>query len=197
MSSFLCSATLSDRLSVDWLYPRVSHACVSICNICLLGYRSVCSLRPLPLSSVYCRWVRPSKLVDQAEVKDLDGKVVTHQDSSTITALKAITRPILNEKFKLQDIHILATVLDPIMKNKLPGMTVDGSQSCNWESESKDVELANQWEGIKWRTICWATRRCRGSLYCCPSSEECTAMNNVHVWCMQHRQGRNNRQFGQ
>ena len=64
----------------------------------------------------------------QAEDKDFDGKVVTPRDSSTITALKAIICPIFNEKFKLQDIHILATVLDPIMKNKLPGMTFDGSQ---------------------------------------------------------------------
>ncbi len=76
----------------------------------------------------------------EAEVKDLDGKVVTPQDSSTITALKAITRPIFIEKFTFQDIHILATVLDPTMKNKLPGMTVDGSQ-FNHATESLRAKM--------------------------------------------------------
>jgi hypothetical protein len=76
----------------------------------------------------------------QAEVKNLDGKVVTPQDSSTIIALKVIIRPIFNEKFELQDIHILATVLDPIMKDKLPGMTVDGSQ-FNHATESLRAKM--------------------------------------------------------
>jgi hypothetical protein len=64
----------------------------------------------------------------EMEVKDPAGNVVIPKDSRCIIALKAIIRPIFDEKFKLQEIHILATVLDPIMKNKLPGMGVGGNQ---------------------------------------------------------------------
>ena len=69
--------------------------------------------------------------VVETEVRDVVGKVVIQKDSSSIAALKAIIRPIFDEKFKLQEIHILATVLDPIMQNKLPGTGVDAQQFNN------------------------------------------------------------------
>lgn len=53
---------------------------------------------------------------------DRDGNVVRGKDSSSIIALKAIILPIFTEKFEVEEIHILATILDPIMKNKLPGL---------------------------------------------------------------------------
>jgi hypothetical protein len=58
----------------------------------------------------------------ETEVKDRAGNVVAPKDSNSIIALKAIILPIFIDKFKVQEIHILATILDPIMKNKLPGM---------------------------------------------------------------------------
>ena len=63
------------------------------------------------------------------EVKDHGGNILVAKDSNSIIALKAIMLPIFDEKFKLQEIHILAAVLDPIMKTKfLRGMGVDGLQ---------------------------------------------------------------------
>jgi hypothetical protein len=58
----------------------------------------------------------------ETEVKDRAGNVVAPKDSNSIIVLKAIILPIFIDKFKVQEIHILATILDPIMKNKLPGM---------------------------------------------------------------------------
>ena len=65
------------------------------------------------------------------EVRDAAGKVMMSKDSSSIAALKAIILPIVDEQFKIQEIHILATLLDPIMKNKLPGMGIDAPQFKN------------------------------------------------------------------
>ena len=64
----------------------------------------------------------------EMEVKEHEGNILVAKDSNSIIALKAIMLPIFDEKFKLKEIHILATVLDPIMKSKLRGMGVDGLQ---------------------------------------------------------------------
>jgi hAT family C-terminal dimerisation region len=69
--------------------------------------------------------------VVEMEVRDAAGKVMMSKDSGSIAALKAIILPIFDEKFKIQEIHILATLLDPIMKNKLPGMGIDAPQFKN------------------------------------------------------------------
>ena len=64
----------------------------------------------------------------EMKVKDHEGNILVAKHSNSIIALKAIMLSIFDEKFKLQEIQISATVLDPIMKSKLRGMCVDGFQ---------------------------------------------------------------------
>ena len=77
----------------------------------------------------------------EMEVKNHAGNVVVPKDSSSIIALKAIILPIFIEKFKVQEIHILATILDPIMKNKLPGMGGVDRAQFNRATESLQAKM--------------------------------------------------------
>ena len=47
------------------------------------------------------------------------------KDSTPTIALKRILLPIFEEKFVLDDIHIVAVLLDPVMKARLPKIKID------------------------------------------------------------------------
>ena len=79
----------------------------------------------------------------ETEVKDRAGNVVAPKDSSSIMALKAIILPNFIDKFKVQEIHILATILDPIRKNKLPGMGRIDVAQFNYATESLQAKMMN------------------------------------------------------
>jgi hypothetical protein len=54
-------------------------------------------------------------------ILDEDGEVVKSKDSAPIIAIKKIIKPIFEEMFKLKPIHVVAVLLDPVMKNRLRG----------------------------------------------------------------------------
>jgi hypothetical protein len=49
--------------------------------------------------------------------------------------MKKILLPILEDKFVLKDLHVQATLLDPIMKSKLGGFGVDSIQIAMCKTE--------------------------------------------------------------
>ncbi len=54
-----------------------------------------------------------------SNVVDENGNVTTAKDSDSIKAIKGIMLPLLYSKFVLDDIHVMASLLDPIMKSHL------------------------------------------------------------------------------
>ncbi len=69
-----------------------------------------------------------------SDVVDEDGNVTTAKDSDSIKAIKGIMLPLLYSKFVLDDIHIMASLLDPIMKSRLVRLGVE----CNQIEQAKD-----------------------------------------------------------
>ncbi len=53
------------------------------------------------------------------DVVDEDGNVTTAKDFDSINAIKGIMLPLLYNKFVFDDIHVMASLLDPIMKSRL------------------------------------------------------------------------------
>jgi hypothetical protein len=54
-----------------------------------------------------------------SDVVDEDGNMTTAKDSDSIKAIKGIMLLLLDNKFVLDDIHVMASLLDPIMKSRL------------------------------------------------------------------------------
>jgi hypothetical protein len=48
-----------------------------------------------------------------------DGKVTCRADLPEIIALKSVLKPVVDEKFKLRELHVAATHLDPVLKNNM------------------------------------------------------------------------------
>jgi hypothetical protein len=69
-----------------------------------------------------------------SDVVDEDGNVTTAKDSDSIKAIKGIMMPLLYNKFILDDIHVMASLLDPIMKSRLVRLGVE----CNQIEQAKD-----------------------------------------------------------
>jgi hypothetical protein len=63
-----------------------------------------------------------------SDVVDEDGNVMTAKDSDSINAIKGIMLLLLYIKFVLDDIHIMASLLDPIMKSCLVRLGVERNQ---------------------------------------------------------------------
>jgi hypothetical protein len=63
-----------------------------------------------------------------SDVVDEDGNVTTAKDSDSIKAIKGIMLPLLYSKFILDDIHVMASLLDPIMKSRLVRLGVEHNQ---------------------------------------------------------------------
>jgi hypothetical protein len=69
-----------------------------------------------------------------SDVVDEDGNVTRTKDSDSIKAIKGIMLPLLYSKFVLDDIHVMASLLDPIMKSRLVRLGVE----CNQIEQAKD-----------------------------------------------------------
>jgi len=69
-----------------------------------------------------------------SDVVDEDGNVTTAKDSNSIKPIKGIMLPLLYNKFVLDDIHVMASLLDPIMKSRLVRLDVE----CNQIEQAKD-----------------------------------------------------------
>jgi hypothetical protein len=63
-----------------------------------------------------------------SDVVDEDGNVTMAKDSDSIKAIKGIMLPLLYSKFILDDIHVMASLLDPIMKSRLVRLGVEHNQ---------------------------------------------------------------------
>jgi len=59
------------------------------------------------------------------DVVDGNGNVTTAKDSDSIKVIKGIMLPLLYSKFVLDDIHVMASLLDPIMKSRLVRLGVE------------------------------------------------------------------------
>ncbi len=68
------------------------------------------------------------------DVVDEDGNVTMAKDSDSIKAIKGIMLPLLYSKFVLDDIHVMASLLNPIMKSCLVRLGVE----CNQIEQAKD-----------------------------------------------------------
>jgi len=76
-----------------------------------------------------------------SDVVDKDGNVMTAKDSDSIKAIKGIMLPLLYNKFVLDDIHIMASLLDPIMKSRLLRLGVEHNQIEQAKDKLKDVMI--------------------------------------------------------
>jgi hAT family C-terminal dimerisation region/Hermes transposase DNA-binding domain len=88
-----------------------------------------CSLeqckQPALHKAVYWRYSLLHHLLPvMANVVNEDATVMVPKDSLKISAIKTIMLPILKDKFEVQALHIMASLLDPIMKNRLGGFGV-------------------------------------------------------------------------
>jgi hypothetical protein len=69
-----------------------------------------------------------------SDVVDEDGNVTKPKDSDSIKAIKGIMLSLLYNKFVLDDIHVMASLLDSIMKSHLVRLGVE----CNQIEQAKD-----------------------------------------------------------
>jgi len=76
-----------------------------------------------------------------SDVVDEDGNVTTAKDSDSIKAIKGIMLPFLYSKFVLDDIHVMASLLDPIMKSRLVRLGVERNQIKQANDKLKDVMI--------------------------------------------------------
>ncbi len=63
-----------------------------------------------------------------SDVVDEDGNVTMAKDSESIKAIKGIMLPLLYNEFVFDDIHIISSLLDPIMKSRLVCLGVERNQ---------------------------------------------------------------------
>ncbi len=63
------------------------------------------------------------QLVTNDVIND-DGTVRTSKDSPSIIACKCLLTPLVQEKMELDVLHVVATLLDPVMKNHMRKMEV-------------------------------------------------------------------------
>ena len=56
-----------------------------------------------------------------------DGTIRTSKDSLFIIACKCLLTPLVQEKMKLDVLHVVATLLDPVMKNHMRKMEVSNA----------------------------------------------------------------------
>ncbi len=75
------------------------------------------------------------------DVVDEDGNVTTAKDSNSIKAIKGIMLPLLYSKFVLDDIHVMASLLDPIMKSRLVRLGVERNQIEQAKDKLKDAMI--------------------------------------------------------
>jgi len=75
------------------------------------------------------------------DVVDKDGNVTTAKDSDSIKAIKGIMLPLLYSKFVLDDIHVMALLLDPIMKSRLVRLGVERNQIEQAKDKLKDAMI--------------------------------------------------------
>jgi hypothetical protein len=76
-----------------------------------------------------------------SDVVDEDGNVTTAKDSDSIKAIKGIMLPLLYNKFVLDDIHVMASLLDPTMKSRLVHLGVERNQIEQAKDKLKDVMI--------------------------------------------------------
>ncbi|CAM6029223.1 unnamed protein product [Sphagnum balticum] len=76
-----------------------------------------------------------------SNVVDEDGNVTTAKDSDSIKAIKGIMLPLLYNKFVLDDIHVMASLLDPIRKSRLLRLGVERNQIEQAKDKLKDAMI--------------------------------------------------------
>jgi len=76
-----------------------------------------------------------------SDVVDEDGNVTTAKDSDSIKAIKGIMLPLLYSKFVLDDIHVMASLLNPIMKSRLVRLGVERNQIEQAKDKLKDAMI--------------------------------------------------------
>jgi hypothetical protein len=76
-----------------------------------------------------------------SDVVDEDGNVTTAKDSDSIKAIKGIMMSLLYSKFVLDDIHVRASLLDPIMKSRLVRLGVERNQIEQAKDKLKDAMI--------------------------------------------------------
>jgi hypothetical protein len=76
-----------------------------------------------------------------SDVVDEDGNMTTAKNSDSIKAIKGIMLPLLYNKFVLDDIHVMASLLDPIMKSRLVRLGVERNQIEQARDKLKDVMI--------------------------------------------------------
>ncbi len=75
------------------------------------------------------------------DVVDEDGNVMMAKDSNSIKAIKGIILLLLYNKFILDDIHVMASLLDPIMKSRLVRLGVEHNQIEQAKDKLKDAMI--------------------------------------------------------
>jgi len=73
-----------------------------------------------------------------SDVVDENGNVTTAKDSDSIKAIKGIMLLLLYNKFVLDDIHVMASLLDLIMKSRLVRLGVERNQIEQAKDKLKD-----------------------------------------------------------
>jgi len=76
-----------------------------------------------------------------SDVVDEDGNGTTAKDSDSIKAIKGIMLLLLYSKFVLDDIHVMASLLDPIMKSRLVRLGVKHNQIEQAKDKFKDAMI--------------------------------------------------------
>ncbi len=76
-----------------------------------------------------------------SNVVDENGNVMTAKDSDSIKAIKGIMLSFLYSKFVLDDIHVMASLLDPIMKSRLVRLGVVRNQIEQAKDKLKDAMI--------------------------------------------------------
>jgi len=76
-----------------------------------------------------------------SDVVDEDGNVTTAKDSDSIKAIKGIMLSFLYSKFVLEDIHVMVSLLDPIMKSRLVRLGVERNQIEQAKDKLKDAMI--------------------------------------------------------
>jgi hypothetical protein len=76
-----------------------------------------------------------------SDVVDEDGNVTTAKDFDLIKAIKGIMLPLLYSKFVLHDIHVMASLLDLIMKSRLVRLGVERNQIEQAKDKPKDAMI--------------------------------------------------------
>ncbi len=76
-----------------------------------------------------------------SDVVDDDGNVTTAKDSDSIKAIKGIMMSLLYNKFVLDDIHVMVSLLDPIMKSRLVRLGVERNQIEQAKDKLKDAMI--------------------------------------------------------